>query len=314
MKARQKIASLKKIIYESLTPLIGRKCILLDAPYYHNVGDVLIWTGEQSFLNDNGIECLYTASYETCTFPKIGKDVTVLFNGGGNLGDLYHEHMDFLLSVIRHYPYNRVIVLPQTIYYEDVSLEEKDFKELLSHEDLYICCRDKVVYNHIQESFGSKALLLPDMAFCISESRLQPYIKKETNNKLIIEREDCEKSGSNINGDGVISDWPVFMYSFKRSTFLNKIFKRIADAKILLVTQISNRIWNWYALRFFQKLMIKEGVEFISPYKTVETTRLHGCILSILLDKQIVLVNNSYGKNKNFFDTWLYDLDSIKLQ
>ena len=313
MNARQKIDSLKKIIYEGLTPLIGRKSILLDAAYYHNIGDVLIWAGEQSFLNDNDIECLYTASYETCTFPEIGKDVTVLFNGGGNLGDLYHEHMDFLLSVTRHYPHNRIIVLPQTIYYKDVLLEEKDFKELQCHKDLYICCRDKVVYNHIQDSFGSKALLLPDMAFCILESRLQPYLKKVTKNKLIIEREDCEKSESNINDDGDISDWPVFMYSFKRTTFLNKIFKRLADANILLVTNISNRIWNWYAQRYFQKLMIKEGVEFISPYKTVETTRLHGCILSILLDKQVILVNNSYGKNRNFYDAWLYDLDTIKL-
>lgn len=60
--------------------------------------------------------------------------------------------------------------------------------------------------------------------------------------------------------------------------------------------------------------MIKEGVEFISPYRYVETARLHGCILSILLDKQITLVNNSYGKNKNYYDSWLSDLETIQLK
>ena len=59
--------------------------------------------------------------------------------------------------------------------------------------------------------------------------------------------------------------------------------------------------------------MLMEGVKFISPYKNVETERLHGCILSILLDKTIVLYDNSYGKNKSFYETWLSDLDSVKL-
>lgn len=60
--------------------------------------------------------------------------------------------------------------------------------------------------------------------------------------------------------------------------------------------------------------MIKEGVEFISPYKEIETTRLHGCILSILLDKNIILCDNSYGKNRNFYDTWLNDIDTLSLK
>ena len=59
--------------------------------------------------------------------------------------------------------------------------------------------------------------------------------------------------------------------------------------------------------------MFKEGVRFISPYREVETTRLHGCILSILLGKKITLIDNSYGKNGNFYNTWLSDLDNVTL-
>lgn len=314
MNNRQKIQQLKDKIYSSLPTLIGQKCILLDAPYYHNVGDVLIWTGEQCFMRDNGIYCLYTASYKTCTFPTIEKDVTVLFNGGGNLGDIYHEHVEFLISVINHYPNNRIVVLPQTIYYKDCSLEVKDYGVMLKHDDLYICCRDRVVYQNLQKTFGMKALLLPDMAFCISEFRLSPYKKTISENKLIIEREDCEKGEMETSRDGDISDWPVFVHSFRKSTIINKILEHIADARIPIVSKLSNKVWNWYAQRFFIEQMIREGVEFISPYKNVETARLHGCILSILLDKQITLVNNSYGKNKNFYDSWLSDLDSIRLK
>lgn len=310
----QKVALLREEIYSSLTKLVGKKCILLDAPYYHNIGDVLIWTGVQCFMRDKGIQCLYTASYETCTFPHIDEGVTVLFNGGGNLGDIYHEHMDFLLSVVRHYPKNRIIVLPQTVYYKNLDKAKVDFAQLQEHSDFYICARDQVVYNQLLGFFAQRTLLLPDMAFCISSQRLNPYKKKQDKDKLIIEREDCEKGGMGMSNDGDVSDWPVFVHSFRKSTFINKIFKRLSDAKIPLLSSCMNRLWNLYAPHFFNENMIREGVEFISPYRCVETARLHGCILSILLDKEIILVNNSYGKNKSFYDTWLTDLETIHLK
>ena len=71
---------------------------------------------------------------------------------------------------------------------------------------------------------------------------------------------------------------------------------------------------NYYFRHHFAEMMFKEGVRFISPYRQIETTRLHGCILSILLGKEVTLVDNSYGKNRNFYHTWLTDLDSITLK
>ena len=49
MNNKQKVTQLREVINSSLNKLIGKKCILLDAPYYHNIGDVLIWTGEQCY-------------------------------------------------------------------------------------------------------------------------------------------------------------------------------------------------------------------------------------------------------------------------
>lgn len=314
MNNTEKILQLRKLIYSQLLPIIGKKCILLDAPYYHNIGDVLIWTGEECFFKDNGIECLYTASYETCTFPCIDSNTTVVFNGGGNLGDIYHEHMEFLLHVIEKYPNNRIIVCPQTVYYESQIIFNEDFSQIARHENLFFCARDKNVFDTIYKILGDRTLLVPDMAFCIDDNLLSEFIKPVVKNKLIIARNDVEKSGdSNTNNDGDISDWPVIEHSFRRTTFLNKLFKRIADAKIPGITHVSNKIWNMYAPTF-KKMMIKEGIEFISPYREIETARLHGCILSILLDKSIILCDNSYGKNRNFYMTWLNDIDTLTLK
>lgn len=63
MDARTKILQLKDNITQSLRPLIREKCILLDSPYYHNIGDVLIWKGEMSFCQN--IMCV------VCIMPRM---------------------------------------------------------------------------------------------------------------------------------------------------------------------------------------------------------------------------------------------------
>jgi exopolysaccharide biosynthesis predicted pyruvyltransferase EpsI len=52
----------------------------------------------------------------------------------------------------------------------------------------------------------------------------------------------------------------------------------------------------------------------LSKYDYVFTTRLHGAILSLLLHKKFTFFDNSYGKNKGFYDTWLKDVDGIKFK
>ena len=42
MNNEEKIKQFRNLIVETLSPLIGKKCILLDVPYYHNIGDILI--------------------------------------------------------------------------------------------------------------------------------------------------------------------------------------------------------------------------------------------------------------------------------
>lgn len=311
-----KIEQLKNKIDDAFLPLLGKKVILLDAPFYHNIGDVLIWEGERQFLLKHGIECLYTASYETCTYPSIEKDVTILINGGGNMGDLYHEHVEFLQRVCCNYSHNRIIVCPQTVYYKDAAMQSSDLSSLAKHPNLFFLARDLRVLNLLKLYFGDRTQMVPDMAFYIPNDYLCQFCLPNEKEKLLMLRDDVESKivGSNIGRGVDVSDWPVFEKSFRRSTFLNKLFKRTSDFSIPFVSAISNRIWNVYAVNCFRVAMIKEGVEFISPYHKVETERLHGCILSILLNRESILLrDNSYGKNRFFYETWLSDLDNVKL-
>ncbi len=312
MNNTQVINSLKRNIYSALQPLIGEKCILVDVPYYHNIGDVLIWAGELNFIKQCDIKLLQSASYDTFNFSKIDNETTILFQGGGNIGDLYHEHVEFLHEIIERYPNNRIIVFPQTVYYKNKEIEETDFKKIAEHNDLYFCGRDQRTYEFLATYLGDNALCLPDMAFCIDLNFLSKYKKPVVKDLLQIVRHDCEQNEVEAKDIGEFcSDWPVYEHSLTKSTIINKIFSRIAKKKIPVLNTLVNKVWDLYAQKVFFNLMIKEGVRFISPYEKVQSIRLHGCILSILLDKETILVDNSYGKNIHFYKAWLTELESL---
>lgn len=125
MNFQDKIKSLRRTIEETLVPLISKKCLLLDLPYYSNVGDILIWEGTNEFLKKCSCTCLYKSSLEHYRSFKCSNDVTILLQGGGNFGDIWRLHQDFRLKVISEYPNNRIIILPQSVFYEN----EKKIKE-----------------------------------------------------------------------------------------------------------------------------------------------------------------------------------------
>ena len=53
---------------------------------------------------------------------------------------------------------------------------------------------------------------------------------------------------------------------------------------------------------------------FLSVFQNLYLTRLHSAILAVLLDKNFVLLDNSYHKNRNVYVTWLKDLDFAQFQ
>lgn len=304
---------LSELIDAALLPLIGKQCVVYDAPYHENIGDVLIFEGEMDFLRKHEIECVGVASYNTCSFPQMSTDTTILFHGGGNIGDLYHEHMNFLINLIQHYPSNRIIVFPQTIFYKDKVLCQNDFKILSKHRDLIICVRDNESFSIVNKAFTGKVLLLPDMAFCISISSLKKYLYTCKKEKLYIKRIDEEAVNKDIDLSESydISDWPCVQRRYMFSTIGNKIFENLYK---LLGTNILLRVlWDKYFIHIHRFMLIKEGVKFISQYKTIYTQRLHGAILAVLLEKNVKILDNSYGKNSSFYNTWLKDLNNVEL-
>lgn len=310
------VGCLRNKVIDTLRGIIGKQCILVDAPYYDNIGDVLIWGGTRQCLNDLRVNLTYTCSYQTCLYPKISIDTVILFQGGGNLGDIYPEHTHFLYEIINHYPNNRIVVLPQTVYFQNKDYEAEFVQRIIDHGDIYLCARDFNVYNIYNSFFSDRCLLVPDMAFCLSLDKLKEYSLPATKCSLLIDRRDKETVASPKSEliGFVVRDWPTIENINHRLNLGNRLFGKLNHwFGYGFIGKFIMRCWDYYANHYFLESMIKEGVHLISPFQIVYTTRLHGGILSCLLSKEVTLFDNSYGKNKFFYLTWLKELDRVKL-
>lgn len=204
------MTELKAIIYNRLAPLFGKECILVDAPYYPNIGDSLIWEGFEVLLKDNGIKCQYRSSLDTFSFPCLGNDTTIVFIGGGNFGDTWRELQDFRCNVIAHYPNNRIIILPQSVYYNNQNNLHEDISIFSSHKDLHICARDNFSYDFLRNNFKeNNIILLPDLAFVLNAKNYICPAKESIGRVLYLVRKDNESVCYPEIQYGHRTDWPV---------------------------------------------------------------------------------------------------------
>ena len=307
------LKDLKKEIHQQIAGLMSNNCVLLNTPNHVNIGDILIWQGEIDFLKSINIEPSYTTSNFNFDWRDFDEEVLILLHGGGNFGDIWEYHQEFRKEVIKKYPNNRILIFPQSVEYNNKETIKEDAILFSKHENITICARDSHSYTLLKEHFKNNTILMvPDMAFCMDIAK-KP--NKPNKNILLLKRNDRELSETisykNLEKIEII-DWPTFNPSFKNSYYrviekLSKVFSKLALSKNRIDTTFGfcvKRDKNW---------QINSGIQFISNYNYVASTRLHGHILSLLLNVSSVMIDNSYGKNSRFYDTWLKDIPQSSL-
>ena len=312
MEFNKRYTELKEILTSTLSPLVNNKYCVVDLPYHSNIGDTLIWQGEIELLSQIKHKCVGMSAQQTECLD-IDTDTIILFHGGGNLGELYRNHIDYLFNLIERYPNNRIVVFPQTIYYKDSNVMEKDVVILNSHKDLHICVRDEYCYNMLEGKINN-LYLLPDMAFCIPLEYFEKYSVDKIKGSLFLKRVDGELSTSteDIKTD-YVKDWPTFYHKLNDGTFIAKVLDNLCKLPIIGNWKITKKIWDWWAFNVYRKDLIRIGTTFVKSYDPIYTTRLHVMILSLLCGKRINVIDNSYGKNLNYVNTWLKDVDEVTI-
>lgn len=317
MTRKEKIAELKAEIGRQITPLIQSDYVLLDLPYHSNIGDTLIWEGELRFLGGLPYRMKGWGSLKTWGFPPLDSDTTVLLHGGGNFGDVWESPHMFRLKAIEKYRDNPIVIFPQTVYYNDPGRASRDAELFARHPRLTICARDRVSCEFLRKHFTNNILLVPDMAFCIPPQELEyKGCGHYHAASLLIDRTDKERASAASGGYGIsnadVRDWPTMEKTGFGTWSLYKMSEATRRLNKLLppsLTAITDRT----AAIAVKNSNVRAGVDLLGPYDDIHTTRLHGAILAILMDKPVHIIDNCYGKNGWFYDSWLAGTEGVEM-
>ena len=316
MTPQEKVKQLASLAEEKLLPLIDHDYVLYGLPYYTNIGDTLIWEGTLELLKKVPFKCKGVCGWNEYPTSNLAGDSIILIQGGGYFGDVWRNGWLYVLEGIRQYKNNKIIVLPQSIHYNDDALADEDAKYLAEFKRLIICVRDNQSYDYAKSHFSNEVLLMPDMAFCINKAYLDHWTVPATDKVLLLKRCDKELASDNIvipETNVEVHDWPTMESETQAESRFKWVIDRlrIRQRKWPKLKSLCQRMIDSLYYRFFRKQMTSRGVSFLSSYQRIYTTRLHVLILSVLLGKEVYIIDNSYGKLSGCYDTWLKDVDGV---
>ena len=342
--------ALKQELEKSLAQ-IGEieECVLLNYPDYPNVGDHLIGLGTIIYLAQklktkiNYLAGIYNFSEEVMQ-QKVGS-ATIFLQGGGNLGDLWCDHQQFREEIIQKYPNHRIIILPQTIYFQEQYNLQRAAKIFNSHQDLTIFVRDPRSYDLANKYFyNCKVFLSPDMEFMLADLPGIEYLRYNwRQNKILYHCRDDKEIVEDLNSSildlpkVVVQDWLPPEEKLLRSHITPnspwywhlpgtvRIYRELWQQRLSNPMRwLSQGVWDSYnpAKSFGATLDNAENAEMVqiswdyfyrstyqlNHYSLVITNRLHGHILCTLLKIPHIFLPNSYGKNQLWYETWTKDI------
>lgn len=277
-----------------------KRIFLIGTSDRSNIGDQAIAMSEMKMLRDEFEE------YSICeitgdTFRKrrqklktfIRENDIIFISGGGFLGDLWPEENDMVNAVLEDYPNNKIIILPQTMYFYDQvdsPLLRKKMEHYINHRKLYLTARDKRTYDLFSRYFEKQKIgLFPDMAL---------YLDLDVN---------CNPSNEVM----------LCMRKDKERTLLKsdetEISKRINDRGLNVIygSTLAKGKHNGDILLANRKNAIKSKLNEFSKCKFVVTDRLHGMILATLAGTPCIVFDNLSGKVSGVYKLWMKHFETI---
>lgn len=258
------------------------RCLIFLAADYGNLGDVAITLAQKQYLsshfpNYNVIEIPASKTLTTLKSIKsqINNNDIITIVGGGNMGNIYGDIELLRLIIVKSFPANRIILFPQTIYYNKDKdgewLKRLSQKIYRDHKRLTMTARERISYNTMKELYPDVDVrLTPDIVMGLNMR------SNESRNDIAIFclRDDLE---SKDNDSAIIE--------------LEKLCHKIGLQRTDHDTHIGNGRYN--ENEKYNKL--KALLNHFKKSKLIITDRLHGMIFAYITGTPaIVLPNNNF--------------------
>lgn len=296
-----------------VSPLVpsGTRCAIVGFPNHDNAGDSAIWVGERMLLERLGALVVYACDVWTYSPDALAAalgDGTILLHGGGNLGDLWPRQQQLRESLLADFPGHRVVQLPQSIHFGEQASVDRFRGVVRAHGDLVVLARERQSLE-AATAFGAEAILCPDVAFVLG-----PIMPRERARVEIVWLARTDKESR--FGGGHTSSQEVLEVDWIRPVEDEPGWSEEATAALETVHALTARIQEGVPagpeadaalLRAYDVVAaqrVERGCRILARGRVVITDRLHGHVLSLLMGLPNVVLDNTYGKPRAFYDTW----------
>lgn len=273
-----------------------KNIILMGTPHHANIGDLAIAYAEEElikkYFQKYKLYIMQEEKLDICAKrvkKYIKPDDIILLHGGGNIGDTFVTPEKGRRTVISTFPNNKIIIFPQTAYFE--SEEELNISKKIynAHKNLIIMAREKRSYEFMKKHFyNAKVYLTPDIVMTLK--KVEELQRKGT---MIMLRKDIEKTIDNTITENIIK------YAKEHFDVV-----RFSDMNLtVVVNDISDKK---------REKMIEEKCKEFQKSELVIADRLHSMIFSAITETPCVVFDSLTHKIAESY-YWLKELGYIQL-
>lgn len=273
------------------------KFYMFGVPSYTNMGDQAVSLAERQYIENEFPEYQYIEILEEdddYAIPVIQeylqpKDI-IAFTGGGNMGNLYHNHEEARRKVFSTFVNNLTISFPQSIHFEeneDGEIEKKKSQAAYrKNPNLVLVARDAQSFHRMQTTFDNPVIFTPDMVLYMNAVDL----KFKRHGALFVLRHDSEK----VVKQSTIDNVKEMLGTERPIDHVDTVLDE--PQKITPVTR---------------EALFDAELELFSHQEMIITDRWHAMVFSVLTGTPCLLFGNSYGKGKHAYIDWLEHVNWI---
>lgn len=241
----------------------------------------------------------------------LDKQISLVYGGGGLFTSYYRQYYQDILEIFKSKNLKQVIILPASFYDCDDVLECLD-------ERFTVFCREKNSLDYcLSKNNKAKFILADDMVLSL--------------NTDFINIDNYNRSSININYKHTNSNSSKNLYKYyldvigkfnrtlKNSSNIGYFFRTDKEANKDIIKEVYSLIdlslvANSFCFdKSFTNIMLKNLFRFLDCYDYIVTDRLHIGICSALLNKKVLLLDNSYKKLSGVIENSMSNYNNIRI-
>ncbi len=268
---------------------------LLMTPQHENIGDHAIALAQTNFLKRHGIDYVEITGEQLDHLQSYGilslmDGKPILMQGGGYLGTLWPQSEVVLREILKAVPRSPVMLLPNTVFYEDTPQGHKFLQESVevygNHKNLHICAREKTSYEFMRRLYKN-VKLIPDMVFSMTG----------------FDRQNQERKGCILS----------LRHDQERTRTQEQEQELLRQAKILFADKVteSDMVSQRCIAVEEREQAVREKLQEFAGAELVITDRLHGMVFCAITGTPCIVLNSKSPKVRGCYD-WIRDLPYIQ--